>query len=110
MKQRARLVTKLESIGSLVSLMTLLAGCSGAPAPEPGEAAVEGTLEAVVVGNAERTAAHLEFFLEREDGVWLRLLFDRRADLRRARQYPAAVRAIGGGVAAIAAAVRDIVR
>ncbi|HET9934377.1 MAG TPA: zinc-dependent metalloprotease family protein, partial [Polyangiaceae bacterium] len=37
---------------------------------------VEGTLETVVVGNAERTAAHLEFFVEDASGRWTRLLFD----------------------------------
>lgn len=81
MKQPARRVKNLGFIGSLVSSTALLVGCSGSPDPELGEAAVEGTLEAVVVGNAERTAAHLEYFVEREDGVWIRLLFDRRADL-----------------------------
>ncbi|HEX6275371.1 MAG TPA: hypothetical protein VFZ53_20165 [Polyangiaceae bacterium] len=80
MKQEKSVVRTLAKVCSLTSLVALAAGCSGAPDPSEGEA-VEGVLETVVVGNAERTASHFEYFLERADGVWIRLHFDERPDL-----------------------------
>lgn len=62
-----------------VGLFALASACSGTAheaGDEPGEDRLEGSLETVVVGNAERTAAHLEFFLEDSAGAWTRLLFD----------------------------------
>ena len=84
MKQNKTTVRALGNVSALISLAALMVGCSGpigSEAGEPGEPVAQGTLQAVVVGNAERTAAHMEYFLEREDGVWIRLLFDQRADL-----------------------------
>jgi hypothetical protein len=69
----------------LVCTVALIAGsmvaCSSPTDPEQGETWIDGTLEAVVVGNADRTASHMEFFIEPRDGVWVRLLFDQRPDL-----------------------------
>jgi len=63
--------------------LSLLAvgGCAGAPSESTEVTVLEGTLQTVVVGNAERTAAHFEYFLEHEDGAWTRLLFDQRPEL-----------------------------
>jgi hypothetical protein len=80
MKQRRASVKTFGPISIGLCLSAFLAGCSG-PLESESSAPLEGTLEAVVVGNADRTASHMEYFLEREDGVWIRLLFDRRADL-----------------------------
>ena len=63
-----------------LGILALASACSGTvPESQDGSAdvgRVEGTLETVVVGNAERTAAHLEFFVEDSSGSWTRLLFD----------------------------------
>lgn len=63
-----------------LGLLALASACSGTvPEGQAGAedvSLVEGTLETVVVGNAERTAAHLEFFVEDSSGRWTRLLFD----------------------------------
>lgn len=60
-------------------ILALASACSGSGSDGSESAdvnSVEGTLETVVVGNAERTAAHLEFFVEDASGAWTRLLFD----------------------------------
>jgi len=60
-------------------VLTLVGACSGTT---PGGAenadanSVEGTLATVMVGNADRTAAHMEFFVEDSRGAWIELLFD----------------------------------
>jgi hypothetical protein len=64
-----------------------LSACSGTSGEDESvdgsQADLEGTLETVVVGNAERTAAHLEFFLEDSKGAWTKLLFDEHPELVR---------------------------
>jgi len=59
------------------SLMaTIVAGCSGSSQDADAGASVEGTLQAVIVGNADLLGAHFEYFLEDTQGAWTRLLFD----------------------------------
>jgi hypothetical protein len=80
MNRKKSVVRSLAKVCSLTSFAVLGAGCSGSPDARESET-VEGVLETTVVGNADRTASHFEYFLEREDGVWVRLLFDQRPDL-----------------------------
>ena len=80
MLYRKSVARTFTEVCSLTSLAALVVACSGAP--ESGRTdSVEGVLQTTVVGNAERTASHFEYFLERTDGVWIRLLFDERPDL-----------------------------
>jgi hypothetical protein len=80
MKHEKSVARTFAKVCSLASVAALLAGCSDAP-ESAGSDSVEGLLETTVVGNAERTASHFEYFLERADGVWIRLLFDERPEL-----------------------------
>lgn len=75
--------TRSRNFSLALSLATLssLAGCAGTPSDADGVDSIEGTLQTVVVGNAERTAAHFEYFLEHDDGAWTRLRFERRPEL-----------------------------
>src|SRR5688572_2846847 len=57
-----------------------LSGCStGTDAT--GDDLVEGTLQLVMVGNADMTASTPEYFVETEDGRSVKLLFDVRPEL-----------------------------
>jgi hypothetical protein len=80
MKHEKSVARTFAELCSLAPAALLVAGCSGGAESKEGPA-VEGVLETTVVGNAERTASHFEYFLERADGVWIRLLFDERPDL-----------------------------
>jgi hypothetical protein len=81
MKQDRTIMKKLGLACAAASIAGSMAACSGSTDSEQGDGSIDGTLAAVMVGNADRTAAHMEFFIESEAGVWVRLLFDRRPDL-----------------------------
>jgi hypothetical protein len=66
---------------AMASIAGSTVACSSPTDSAQGEPSIEGTLTAVMVGNADRTASHMEFFIERGDGAWVRLLFDQRPDL-----------------------------
>lgn len=67
--------------GTFVALASLLAGCSDATTSNESEEALEGTLQTAVVGSLELGRSHFEYFLEDEQGEWLRLDFAARPDL-----------------------------
>ncbi|MFZ5892759.1 MAG: hypothetical protein ACOY0T_16995 [Myxococcota bacterium] len=65
------------------SLTATLAGCSGSSSQADSEPSIEGSLQAVVVGNADLSGAHYEYFLEDSRGTWTRLLFDEHPEWMR---------------------------
>jgi hypothetical protein len=81
MKQDRTIIEKIRLVCAMASIAGSTVACSSPTDSEQGEPSIEGTLAAVMVGNADRTASHMEFFIERGDGVWVRLLFDQRPDL-----------------------------
>lgn len=81
MKQDRTIMKKFGLVCAVASVAGSMIACSSPTGSEQGAASMEGTLAAVMVGNADRTASHMEFFIERGDGAWLRLLFDQRPDL-----------------------------
>jgi hypothetical protein len=66
---------------SLAGALAFVVGCSGNVSDASSEQSLDGTLQTVVVGNADRTAAHFEYFLEDESGSWTRLVFDEHPEM-----------------------------
>lgn len=65
---------------SLMATMAIAIGCSGSSPEADAEPSLEGTLQAVIVGNEDLSGAHFEYFLEDAQGAWTRLLFDRHPE------------------------------
>lgn len=64
---------------SLAAALAITTGCVAPSQETDAESSFEGTLQAVMVGNAE-LGAHFEYFLEDGRGAWTRLLFDQRPE------------------------------
>ncbi len=84
----------MAKLTRLFAVTALYFGCVGTveeaeqePAPPrtsvdiPGAERINGTVVLVMVGSADLTSATPEYYLEKPDGDWIRLLFDRRPDL-----------------------------
>lgn len=69
------------------TLAAFVAGCAGTPeGPDSEQTVVHGTLQAVVVRNADQVGSHFDYFIEDSHGTWTRLVFDLRPDLLEEQQ------------------------